>query len=103
VRKVRGGDLLVIGGRLPACENRGDKAVASPRQSSNESRTILSVSQRFSETGYMKAHATFFNGNSGPYPRHQLFFAADFVRRRSQGDQDIESARAQLDGNAFSW
>ncbi len=50
----------------------------------------------------MEPQAAFLDNHIGPNPRHQILLADDFIRRGRQGDEDVEGARAQLYGSAFS-
>ena len=48
----------------------------------------------------MKPQAALFDDDVGPDPRHQVFFADDFIRRGAQNDKNVERAPTQFDGRA---
>ena len=100
VRKIGGNDRRIIA-RTARPRDRRDEAIAPPGKGRDVSRAILSIAQRLAEAGHVKPQAAFFDDDVGPDPRHQILLADDFVRRGDQDDQNVERARAQLDGDAL--
>ena len=87
-------------GRTAGPRDRCHEAVAAPGQGGDVARAILAVAQRLAQARHVKAQAAFFDRDIGPDLGQQIPLADGLVGTRCERDQDVESARAKVDGRA---